>query len=49
MQHKKECIGIANIHPNSPSDTMRLVIKVLLQKEEGARKVCVNYSISTQE
>ena len=36
--HKAECKSLVSIHPHSPSDTMRLVLRVLQRKKVKLKK-----------
>ncbi len=37
--HKAECKGIATINPSTPSDTMRLVVRILQRRKKASHQV----------
>lgn len=39
MYHKAECKGISRISPSIPTDTVRLIVRLLVGKSNGIRTV----------
>ena len=43
LLHKQECVGIARISPNLPTDSMRLLLRCLLVYYDRMKSQKVNY------